>query len=97
MAGSCTITPVAVCCKPSSSYEDESEYGSGESSDSGKDAYGSGDGSDGYGPGKDSGDGGYGGKDSGDAYYGEEAKLRNGSHKCAKNREESLFQLCCWK
>jgi hypothetical protein len=69
MAGSCTITPVAVCCKPSSSYEDESEYGSGEGSDSGKDEYGSGDG---YGAGKDSGDGGYGGKgkDSGDAYYG---------------------------
>jgi hypothetical protein len=83
MAGSCTITPVAVCCKPSSSYEDESEYGSGEGSDSGKDEYGSGDGGDGYGAGKDSGDGGYGGKgkDSGDAYYGEEAKLRNGSHK----------------
>jgi len=68
----CTVTPVAVCCKPSSSYEDESEYGSGEGSDSGKDEYGSGDGGDGYGAGKDSGDGGYGGKgkDSGDAYYG---------------------------
>jgi len=69
LAKTCTVTPVAVCCKPSSSYEDESEYGSGEGSDSGKDEYGSGDG---YGPGKDSGDGGYGGKgkDSGDAYYG---------------------------
>jgi hypothetical protein len=76
MAGSCTITPVAVCCKPSSSDEDESEYGSGEYSDSGKGEYGSGDGGDGYGPGKDSGDGGYGGKgkDSGDAYYGEKAR-----------------------